>query len=127
MNPIASGAGALDLSAREVGGDPFEPVILGDICPKRVSFRAPIWASLVALGVVWIATARSSVPAIPMCPVFKKATAREAVLAAVTLPSGIAAECYSKSSPLLPPCPTSRNLADENYRIAVATLVNRLA
>jgi len=42
MNPIASGASALNLSAREVGGDSFQPVTVGDIYPKSVSFRAPI-------------------------------------------------------------------------------------
>lgn len=85
----ARDAKALNLTAKEVGGDPLQLVAVGDIYRKRISFSAPIWASLVALGVAWIATGVACIPVIPVHPVFKKVAAGAAALAAVTLLGGM--------------------------------------
>jgi len=41
MNPISRGASSLNLSAREVGGDPLQPVTVGDIHPESFFFLFP--------------------------------------------------------------------------------------
>lgn len=89
MNAIAGNAGAMNLSARESGGDPLRFVIVGDISRKKIGFSAPIWESPAALGVAWIATAISCVSVISMYPVFKKVTVGLVVLAVVTVLSGM--------------------------------------
>ena len=85
----ARDAKALNLTAKEVGGDPLQLVAVGDIYRKRISFSAPIWASLIALAVAWIATGVSCMPVIPVHPVFKKVAAGSAALATVTLLGGM--------------------------------------
>lgn len=89
MNAIASDARALNSSPREAVGDPLRLVTVGDIYPKRIHFGAPIWVSLVAFAVEWMATSISCVPVIPVQPVFRKVAARVEMLAAVTLMGGI--------------------------------------
>jgi len=51
MSVSARDARALNSSQREAGGDSLQLVTVGDIYRKRICFSAPIWASLVALGV----------------------------------------------------------------------------
>ncbi|PUU76892.1 hypothetical protein B9Z19DRAFT_1129008 [Tuber borchii] len=74
------------LSEGAVSNDPLQLVTVGDIYRRRVSFGTPIWASLVVLGVAWIAT---GVSCPPMHPVLKMAVAGAAVLTAVTLLGGV--------------------------------------
>ncbi|CUS12731.1 unnamed protein product [Tuber aestivum] len=102
----ARDAKALNLTAKEVGGDPLELVAVADIYRKRISFSTPVWASLVVLGIAWIATAISCLPVIPVHPVFKKVAAGAAVLATVTLLGGMVLQNVTST--------------------AVATLVNQL-
>ena len=85
MNALASDASTLNSSPREVGGDPLQLVTVGEIYRKRICFSAPIWASLVALGVAWMVTSVSCPAVIPVQPVFRKAGSGEVVLATVIL------------------------------------------
>ena len=89
MNALASDAGALNSSLREVGSDPSQLVTLGDIYCKRICFSAPIWASLVALGAAWMAASVSCLVVIPVQPVFRKVGDGEVLLAAVILLGGM--------------------------------------
>ena len=62
---------------------------MGDIYRKRIDFRAPIWGSLVAFAVAWMATSVSCLPVIPVQPVLRKVGAGVEMFAAVMLLGGI--------------------------------------
>ncbi|PUU73923.1 hypothetical protein B9Z19DRAFT_1134141 [Tuber borchii] len=59
MNALASGASAPNSSLREVGSNRLQPATVKDIYRKRICLSAPIWASLMALGVAETATSVS--------------------------------------------------------------------
>jgi len=66
MNISASDASAMNSSPREVSSSSLQLVTVRDIYRKRICFSAPIWASLVALGVAWMATSVFCLAVIPV-------------------------------------------------------------
>ena len=81
---------ARNFSASEVGCDSLRLATVGDTHDKRITFSAPIWASLVPSAVAWMATSVSFLGVIPVQPVFRRKVADgAAVLAAAILLGGM--------------------------------------